>query len=186
MKFDRNMSGKEFLSFYNYRSDLQKICREMNLPTSGTKADLNERIVAFLDGKPIQNSVRTTNKTISTPLTLMTRVIDGVKLNADLREFMEKHFQIEKIKFNKSMAVAIRKAKAENDGSIDVQYLCDIYQGTVMIDTSKDDKSYQWNQFLKDFCTDPNNAEIKDKLSVAAEQWQTVKLQSGSKKYRTQ
>lgn len=53
--FDSKMSSKVFISFYWYKEELQKICREYKLPRYGTKAELTNYIVRFLDGVPLSN-----------------------------------------------------------------------------------------------------------------------------------
>lgn len=42
----------EFEHTYYYKTDLLKICKSLSLPTSGTKAELNSYIMAYLNGMP--------------------------------------------------------------------------------------------------------------------------------------
>ncbi|MGR8809789.1 SAP domain-containing protein [Leuconostoc citreum] len=49
--FTKDMTFSEFIKFYWYKTELQIICHENNLPSVGTKGELNNYIKRFLDGK---------------------------------------------------------------------------------------------------------------------------------------
>ncbi|WP_125766726.1 SAP domain-containing protein [Lapidilactobacillus wuchangensis] len=185
MTFKRTMTVSQFQNQYYYRTELQQICRELSLPVAGTKAELNQRIINFLSGKVQPKSARVVSNQLQAPLTLTTKVLSGVKLNQSLRQFMAAYYGRSQIKFNKAMAVAIRQVKAEQDESFTVADLLAIYEGRRQVDTSQDDPSYQWNQFLKDYCADPHNQQVANKLAAAAKLWQQIKTQPGPKIYQT-
>ncbi|GAQ00262.1 hypothetical protein NBRC111452_55 [Companilactobacillus farciminis] len=69
-QFDSKMNSEVFISFYWYKTELQQICREYKLPSYGTKAELTDYIVKFLDGIPLSNikSVRKTRRSTSKKL----------------------------------------------------------------------------------------------------------------------
>jgi hypothetical protein len=173
-----HLSQNEFESMYFYKTELQTICRNLNLNTSGTKFDLNQRIIKYLNHDPQTNGPSSQHNGITTDLKLSTKIINGVKLNQQLRNFMANYYGKETFKFSKEMAVTFRETKANNDSSITIQTLIDINDGKVSVNTDKDDASYQWNQFVKDFCADPATKPIQNKLKSAAILWKLVKTKA--------
>ncbi len=83
------------------------------------------------------------------------------------------------------MAVAIRQAKHQDNTTMTIQTLIDIHDGKVKIDTHEDDRSYQWNQFGKDFCANPINKQRQTKLQDAAKLWKIIRDGDSEKVYRT-
>lgn len=193
-KFTKNMNKSEFLKYYWYKTELQSICSEYNLPTIGTKAELQEFILDFLDGKNIMKS-RTKNnrKRLSKNLieiTLDTKLIDeGFKFDNNAREFFASIFNVKKFSFTKEMAAALREAEKNNDKSMCVQDLVDIYLNSKLkkskdIIVTKEDLTYQWNNFLKDFYSDKNTKNLNNKLLVASFLWKKVRDTPGEKIYK--
>lgn len=83
------------------------------------------------------------------------------------------------------MAAAWRKVKAEGNDRFTLRDMLAIYQGQSTY-AKYDNASCQWNQFLKDFCADENNAAFQPKLKVAAILWQKVKHSTAPKVYHQQ
>ena len=48
-EFNRQLDGQTFRSYYYLKDELVAFCRENNLPVSGGKLELTERIAYFLD-----------------------------------------------------------------------------------------------------------------------------------------
>ena len=91
-KFSKSLSTEEFLKHYWYKTELQAICAKYNFPTYGTKAELQDQIICFLNGEIINNSrQKVTNRRLSNTLkeiTLDTRLIqDGFKFDNTARNF---------------------------------------------------------------------------------------------------
>ena len=83
------------------------------------------------------------------------------------------------------MATAWRKVKAENDLNFTIQDMLKVYYGES--DYAKYDHSVcQWNQFLKDFCSDEFNDYYSNKLKVAAILWKEVRDSKNEKVYSRQ
>ena len=93
--FNKNMTIEEFKHIYYYKTDLQEICRQLGLPSIGTKAELEKYIILFLKGvdkrdiiNKRQSGNTTRNKKQLIEITLDTKIIqDGFKLNNQAREF---------------------------------------------------------------------------------------------------
>ena len=97
----------------------------------------------------------------------------------ELNHIIEQYFNGNKIeKF-------MRKVKAENDLNFTIQDMLKVYYGES--DYAKyDNSACQWNQFLKDFCSDEFSDYYSDKLKVAAILWKEVRDSKNEKIYSRQ
>ena len=58
-ELNRELDGKTFRSYYYLKEELVDFCREYNLPVSGGKIELTDRIACFLDtGKVLETSAK--------------------------------------------------------------------------------------------------------------------------------
>ena len=56
---NKELDGETFRSFYYLKEELVDFCRENNLPVSGGKIELTDRIACFLDtGEVLETSVK--------------------------------------------------------------------------------------------------------------------------------
>lgn len=56
---NKELDGETFRSFYYLKEELVEFCRENNLPVSGGKTELTDRIACFLDtGKVLETSAK--------------------------------------------------------------------------------------------------------------------------------
>ena len=56
---NKELDGKTFRSFYYLKEELVEFCRDNNLPVSGGKIELTDRIACFLDtGKVLEISAK--------------------------------------------------------------------------------------------------------------------------------
>jgi len=188
------LTVKQFKEEYFYKTDLIKMCREFGLPTYGTKAELNSYIVSYLDGiSPSQ--IKPIRKVNSQPtlkldeINLKTKVIgSGFAFNNDARKFFANYFGVEKFSFKKEMAIIKRKAEIDNDTSMNI---ADLIQKYVELKNStneykkinKEEQTYQWNQFVKDFCASDSSNDFNNKLKVASIIWKHVRASDKPKKY---
>ena len=175
--FNKNMTIEEFKHIYYYKTDLQEICRQLGLPSIGTKAELEKYIILFLKGvdkrdiiNKRQSGNTTRNKKQLIEITLDTKIIqDGFKLNNQAREFFKNYFNVDKFSFTKSMAVLIRKAEENNDFKMTVGDLVDVYiNGYNDIESTDEERTYQWNNFVKSFNADDISKSFNNKMKVAS------------------
>ena len=83
------------------------------------------------------------------------------------------------------MATAWRKVKRDHDLKFTIQDMIKIYYGES--DYAKYDHSAcQWNQFLKDFCSDESSHQYANKLTVASILWREVRDSKNEKVYSKQ
>ena len=182
--FNKNMTIEEFKHIYYYKTDLQEICRQLGLPSIGTKAELEKYIILFLKGvdkrdiiNKRQSGNTTRNKKQLIEITLDTKIIqDGFKLNNQARDFFKNYFNVDKFSFTKSMAVLIRKAEENNDFKMTVGDLVDVYiNGYNDIESTDEERTYQWNNFVKSFNADDISKSFNNKMKVASILWKKVK-----------
>lgn len=190
--FSEIKTFEEFSQYYWYREELQKICRSLGIDASGMKAELNHNIEEYFKGNIIRpkGSSRHTKaaknspkSTTSTPLTLQTSLLEcNFCFSQRFRDFFSKETGIKNFKFNVDMVATARKVKETKDASFTLGDLLDIYYGKKTY--AKYDKvSLQWNKFVQDFCADPANANIPNKLKAAAKLWKIVRESTREKVY---
>ena len=178
---------QEFSHYYWYRTELADICKQLGLEYSGIKTELEEEIKQYFAGNVVQKKVPLkTKKKQGIELTLDTPLLScGFAFNTRFREFFAQQTGVSSFKFTADMAAAWRKVKAEKDVEFTLRDMLAIYQGQSTY-AKYDNTSCQWNQFVKDFCADKNNAAFQQKLKVAAILWQKVKHSTASKVYHQQ
>ena len=179
-------SFEEFNRYYWYREELLQICKSLGLEYRGTKQELNHIIEQYFKGNIIEKSVRKVNKKQAKAITLNTPLLEfGFSFNQKFREYFSVVTGIDPFKFNANMATAWRKVKAENDLNFTIQDMLKVYYGES--DYAKYDHSVcQWNQFLKDFCSDEFSDFYSNKLKVAAILWKEVRDSTNEKTYSRQ
>ena len=179
-------SFEEFNRYYWYREELLQICKSLGLEYRGTKQELNHIIEQYFKGNIIEKSVRKVNKKQAKAITLNTPLLEcGFSFKQKFREYFSVVTGIDPFKFNANMATAWRKVKAENDLNFTIQDMLKVYYGES--DYAKYDHSVcQWNQFLKDFCSDEFSDFYSNKLKVAAILWKEVRDSTNEKTYSRQ
>ena len=184
--FSNIKTFEEFNRYYWYREELSQICKSLGLEYRGTKRELNHIIEQYFRGNRIEKSVRKVNKKQVEAITLNTPLLEcGFSFNQKFREYFSVVTGVDPFKFNANMATAWRKVKAENDLNFTIQDMLEVYYGES--DYAKYDHSVcQWNQFLKDFCSDEFSDFYSNKLKVAAILWKEVRDSTNEKTYSRQ
>ena len=184
--FNNIKSFEEFNRYYWYREELSQICKSLGLEYRSTKQELNYIIEQYFKGNRIEKSVRKVNKKQAEAITLNTPLLEcGFSFNQKFREYFSVATGVEPFKFNADMATAWRKVKAGNDLNFTIQDMLKVYYGES--DYAKYDHSVcQWNQFLKDFCSDEFSDFYSNKLKVAAILWKEVRDSTNEKIYSRQ
>lgn len=184
--FSNIKSFEEFNRYYWYREELSQICKSLGLEYRRTKQELNYIIEQYFKGNRIEKSVKKVKKKQAEAITLNTPLLEcGFSFNQKFREYFSVATGVEPFKFNADMATAWRKVKAGNDLNFTIQDMLKVYYGES--DYSKYDHSVcQWNQFLKDFCSDEFSDFYSNKLKVAAILWKEVRDSTNEKIYSRQ
>ena len=180
------ISFEEFSRYYWYREELAEICKSLELEYRCTKQELNHIIEQYFKGNRVEKSVKKLTKNQTKAITLNTTLFEcGFSFNQKFREYFSAVTGVDPFKFNADMATAWRKVKAENDLNFTIQDMLKVYYGES--DYAKyDNSACQWNQFLKDFCSDEFSDYYSDKLKVAAILWKEVRDSKNEKIYSRQ
>lgn len=184
--FSNIKTFEEFNRYYWYREELSQICKSLGLEYRSTKQELNHILEQYFKGNRIEKSVRKVNKKQTEAITLNMPLLEcGFSFNQKFREYFSVVTGVDPFKFNADMATAWRKVKAENDLNFTIQDMLKVYYGES--DYAKYDHSVcQWNQFLKDFCSDEFSDFYSNKLKVAAILWKEVRDSTNEKIYSRQ
>ena len=179
-------SFEEFSRYYWYREELAEICKSLELEYRCTKQELNHIIEQYFKGNRVEKSVKKLSKNQTKAITLNTTLFEcGFSFNQKFREYFSAVTGVNPFKFNADMATAWRKVKVENDLNFTIQDMLKVYY--VESDYAKyDNSACQWNQFLKDFCSDEFSDYYSDKLKVAAILWKEVRDSKNEKIYSRQ
>ncbi len=111
----KSISIEDFQNYYWLKEELQIFCREHDLPASGSKIEITERISHYLHtGKILKNSsgpkARKTSLSYK-DLSLQTIITNNHRCSEDVRAFFK-----EKIGANFRFTVALQKFFKENVG----------------------------------------------------------------------
>ncbi|USS90692.1 SAP domain-containing protein [Fructilactobacillus carniphilus] len=188
--FNCYMKSENFKKYYWYKSELQDICKKYDLPSYGTKYELTSYIVSFLDGKPSKEIKpvrikRRKSKSLN-HITLSTPILDsGFSLNSDARKFFCKFYGVKKFSFTKAMGIKMREIERSNDKKAVVKDLLAVYENKdiINLDVNNEEKTYQWNTFVKNFRQDCQSTKFNSTMKVASILWKHVKNSDKEKIY---
>ena len=185
--FSEIKTYQEFAKYYWYRDELIQICRELGLPSSGMKLELNRNIQAYFNGETVEEKLKVkTSKSVVTNISLSTKLLEcGFTFGPKFREFFAEQTGIKNFKYNADMVATVKKVKEDNDTTFTLGDLLEIYYGRKTYATY-DKSALQWNKFVHDFCADPRTANIPDKLKTAARLWRIVRESTREKIYTPQ
>ncbi|WP_314355189.1 SAP domain-containing protein [uncultured Granulicatella sp.] len=176
-------SFEEFNLYYWYREELSQICKSLGLEYRGTKQELNDIIHQYFLGNKIEKSVNKRNQKQVEVITLNTPLLHcGFSFNQKFRDYFSAVTGISPFKFNADMATAWRKVKKDKDITFTIQDMIKIYYGESNY-AKYDSSACQWNQFLKDFCSDECSNVYSNKLKVASILWKEVRNSTNEKIY---
>ena len=179
-------SFEEFNKYYWYREELSQICKSLGLEYRCTKNELNYIIEQYFKGNKVEKYLSKDKKSQSEDITLETPLLNcGFSFNQKFRDYFSAVTGVSPFKFNADMATVWRKVKRDNDINFTIHDMIKIYYGES--DYAKyDNSACQWNQFLKDFCTDESSNNYSNKLKVAAILWKEVRDSKSEKNYSKQ
>lgn len=182
-EFQEIKTFEEFCKYYWYREELSQICKLLGLEYRGTKQELNCTIEEYFRGNIIKKVIIKKEKKKVGNITLDTPLLEcGFSFNTKFREYFSSLTGISPFKFNADMATSWRKVKKDKDLNFTIQDMLNVYYGKS--DYAKYDNSVcEWNQFLKDFCSDKSSLDYSNKLKVASILWKEVRDSKNEKKY---
>ena len=190
-KLNKELSSAEFKEYYFLKEELKEFCRNEGLKISGSKNQLEKRIIYYLDtgkslddsnsiekdDKPIRPNFQKSDKTkasISKEIRLDSILGENFKCSEDKREFFEKEigkgFKF-KVKFQKWLKA--NPDKTYQDAIHAYHELQNSNEKTVI------DKQFQYNQYIRDFFKDNDDKTLNDAIKC----WNYKKSIKGHNKY---
>lgn len=172
----KDLAPEEFKEYYFLKEELKDFCRSEGLKVSGSKGDLEKRILHYLStGKELNESgTKDYSTQTSSEIRHDSKLGENFKCSEDKREFFEKEigksFKF-KVKFQKWLKANPNKTYGD---AIDAYY---------EIQNSKEKteigKQFQYNQYIRDFFEDNDDKSLDDAIKC----WKYKKSLKGSNKY---
>lgn len=192
-EFTEKMTIAEFREQYWYKTELEDICRQHHLPAYGTKAELTAYILEYLSGKapeeirPVRRNKRLKKTLSASEMTLNTKLLDsGFLFNDEARQFFQNYFGLDKFSFKKAMAIKMREVEASQDYSATIADLIAVLEvPQVPSPDNAEEKTYQWNRFVKNFNQDPLSKQFYPPMKVASILWRQVRDSRREKVYQS-
>lgn len=177
---DKNLDSKTFRDFYYLKEELVDFCRKNNLPVSGGKLELTDRIAYFLDTGEILSSPVVKKKV--TVISNIANINEDTKIETDFvcseqhRAFFKNH-----IGSSFSFNVAFQKWLKSNAGKTYKDAISAYYQ--ILEDKKKGktkiDKQFEYNTYIRDFFADNQGKSLEDAIKC----WKYKKQLQGHNRY---
>lgn len=176
VELTKDFSPEEFGQYYFLKEELKDFCRAEGLKVSGSKQDLENRIVHYLSTgeelpQPIvrQNSCETLSE-----ITLDSKLGENFKCSEDKRAFFEKEigagFKF-KVKFQKWLKSNPDKTYRD---AIDAYH--EIQNSNEKTEIGR---QFQYNQYIRDFFEDNDDKSLDDAIRC----WKYKKSLKGHNRY---
>ena len=175
-KLTKNLSPDEFKDYYFLKEELKDFCRVEGLKVSGSKEDLENRIVHYLEigEKLVEPSVKQYSGESLTEVTLDSKLGKNFKCSEDKREFFEKEIGSSfkfKVKFQKWL-----KSNPDKTYRDAVDAYHEIQSSGEKTEISR---QFQYNQYIRDFFENNENKSLDDAIRC----WKYKKSLKGHNKY---
>ena len=190
-KLNKELSSAEFKEYYFLKEELKEFCRNEGLKISGSKNQLEKRIIYYLDtgkslddsnsiekdDKPIRPNFQKSDKTKATTskeIRLDSILGENFKCSEDKREFFEneigKGFKF-KVKFQKWL-----KANPDKTYQDAINAYHELENSNEKTEIGK---QFQYNQYVRDFFKDNEDKTLNDAIKC----WNYKKSIKGHNKY---
>ena len=172
----RDLKPEEFKEYYFLKEELKDFCRSEGLRVSGSKEDLEKRIVHYLaTGEEIKEcSVKKIQTDSASEITLDSKLGENFKCSEDKRAFFEnqigKSFKF-KVKFQKWLKANPDKTYRD---AIDAYFEI---QGSG--EKTEIGKQFQYNQYIRDFFENNDDKSLDDAIKC----WKYKKSLKGHNRY---
>lgn len=162
-ELDVTLDVNTFRNYYYLKEELVDFCRKNNLPTSGGKLDITERIACFLDTGKVLKSVSKSKKVIDVgEISEDTIIESGFVCSEKHRAFFK-----EKIGKSFSFNVLFQGWLKENAGKTYKDAIEAYYQ---LLEEKKSgrtkiDKQFEYNTYIRDFFEDNKGKSLEDAIN---------------------
>lgn len=174
---DKNLDSKTFRDFYYLKDELVNFCRKNDIPVSGGKIEITDRIAYFLDTGKVLPAPKTRKKS-----TVISTISEDAKIETDF-VCSEKHraFFREHIGSSFSFNVAFQKWLKNNTGKTYKEAIIAYYQ--IIEDKKKGktkiDKQFEYNNYIRDFFADNQGKSLEEAIKC----WKYKKQLQGHNRY---
>ena len=172
----RDLKPEEFGEYYFLKEELKDFCRSEGLKVSGSKQDLERRIVHYLStGEELKEApVKSNSAEAPTEISLDSKLGENFRCSEDKREFFEKYigkgFKF-KVKFQKWLKANPDRTYRD---AIDAYHEIQNSGGKTEIG-----KQFQYNQYIRDFFEDNDDKSLDDAIKC----WKHKKSLKGHNRY---
>lgn len=171
------LDGNTFRNYYYLKEELVEFCRKNNLPTSGGKIELTDRIACFLDtGKVIKTVTKSKKAANVGEITEETLIESNFVCSEKHRAFFK-----EKIGKSFSFNVLFQRWLKENSGKTYKDAIEAYYQ---IMEEKKNgrttiDKQFEYNTYIRDFFDDNKGKNLDEAIKC----WKYKKSLPGHNRY---
>ena len=175
-KLTKNLTSDEFKQYYFLKEELKDFCRAEGLRVSGSKEDLENRIIHYLDtGEKLDEPKVKRNSTETMgEITLDAKLGENFKCSEDKREFFVNHigkgFKF-KVNFQKWL-----KANPDKTYGDAVEAYYEIQNSGKKTEIGR---QFQYNQYIRDFFNDNGDRSLDDAIAC----WNYKKSLKGHNRY---
>lgn len=174
---NKELDSKTFKSYYYLKEELMCFCRENNLPTSGGKAELTDRIALFLDTGTVsvpmgKKRIKLNIGTITEATVIEENIVCSEKHRAFFKERIGKSF---------SFNVPFQKWLKTNAGKTYGDAVNAYYKIIEEKKNSKTtiDKQFEYNTYVRDFFSDNKGRTLEEAIIC----WKYKKSLKGHNRY---
>lgn len=171
------LDGKTFLKWYWLKEELVSFCKANDLPATGSKTELTERIAYFLDTGKVLETTRT--KRPSNKVTAIT--LDSLIEPDFVCSEVHRAFFKEQIGASFSFNVAFQKWLKTNTGKTYKEAVSAYYE--ILEDKKKNktviDKQFEYNTYIRDFFAANKGRSLDDAIKC----WNYKKSMPGHNRY---
>lgn len=176
VKLTKNLTSDEFKQYYFLKEELKDFCRSEGLKVSGSKQELENRIIHYLrTGEELKEPIiKQKPDNSSSEIALDSKLGENFKCSEDKREFFEEHigksFKF-KVKFQKWL-----KANPDKTYADAIEAYHEIQGSNQKTDIGK---QFQYNQYIRDFFEDNDDKSLDDAIRC----WKYKKGLKGHNRY---
>ena len=176
-ELSKNTDAEAFRNYYYLKEELVQFCRDNNLPVSGSKTELTDKIAYYLETGRITELQQKRSVSVKVGIITEDTVIEsGIVCSEKHRAFFK-----EKIGKAFSFNVGFQKWLKNNAGktygdAIDAYYkiLEEKKKGKTVID-----KQFEYNTYIRDFFEDNKGRSLEDAIKC----WKYKKSLKGHNRY---
>lgn len=173
----KDLNPEEFKQYYFLKDELKDFCRSQGLKVSGSKEDLENRIIHYLEtGEELKEPTilkHSSGETIS-EITLDSRLGENFRCSEDKRVFFEKEIG-DGFKFK----VKFQKWLKSNPDKTYRDAIAAYYEIQNSKEKTQIGKQFQYNQYIRDFFQNNEDKSLDDAIKC----WKYKKSLKGHNRY---